>query len=166
MGMSLLSKMVWTISKIILISRVQGESLDSVPDVWRLLCHTYGRWGGGACCSSTPTTPAMPSYPKLPHWQKPPRVEILLERDLRERAPPAYGSLFRQWWYSTNPSASIHFGNSINTNTASVLLGKQNWQLGLWLERRHSLWSDPLMKTMHLICKLYIIVEEYIFTYK
>ena len=23
--------------------RVQGESLDSVPDAWRLLCHTYGR---------------------------------------------------------------------------------------------------------------------------
>ena len=30
---------------------------------------------------------ATPSYP---------RVEILLERDLRERAPPDYGSLFRQ----------------------------------------------------------------------
>ena len=123
MGWSLLSKMVWTMLEIFFY-RVQGESLDSVPDVWRLLCHTYGRWGGGAWCySSTPTTPAMPSYPQLPHWQKPPRVEILLERDLRERAPPAYGSLFRQWWYSTNPSASIHFGNSINTNTASVLLG-------------------------------------------
>ena len=23
--------------------RVQDESLDSVPDAWRLLCHTYGR---------------------------------------------------------------------------------------------------------------------------
>jgi len=45
--------------------RVQGESLDSIPDAWRLLCHKYGR------------------------------VEILLERDARERAPPAYESLFR-----------------------------------------------------------------------
>jgi len=46
--------------------RVRGESLDSIPDAWRLLCHTYGR------------------------------VEILLERDARERSPPAYGSLFLQ----------------------------------------------------------------------
>jgi len=46
--------------------RVQDEPLDSILDVWRLLCHTYGR------------------------------VEICLERQSgRERGPPDYVSLFR-----------------------------------------------------------------------
>ena len=48
-------------------------------------------------CSATPMEGDFfglfhPLQIAAPH----PRVEILLERDARERAPPAYGSLFRR----------------------------------------------------------------------